>query len=129
MVFIQIFMLFITVIEISYGATKEKISLSPATWPQEQFQRLETISLRKNPRPKPLAFSGVEGLVAGTTSALAVHAGTDALRKGGNAMDACIATAMAGKEKRLLKLVILCEFLTEVQLVRTKLEKRIQFDH
>ena len=76
----------------------EKKSLSPSTWPKEEYQRLETISLRENPRPKPLAFSDVEGLVAGTTSALAVHAGADALRKGGNAMDACISTAMAGKE-------------------------------
>lgn len=97
--FIQIIMLYlITGIEISIRANpREKISLSPATWPREEYLRLETISLRKNPRPKPLAYSDAQGLVAGTTNALAVHAGADALRKGGNAMDACIATAMAGK--------------------------------
>jgi len=41
-----------------------------------------------------LAFSDGKGLVAGTSSALAVHAGTEALRKGGNAVDACLTTAL-----------------------------------
>ena len=73
------------------------VSLSPALWSADEKRRLETISLRKNPRPKPLAFSRVQGLVSGTASAQAVHAGTEALRKGGNAMDACITASMAGK--------------------------------
>lgn len=76
---------------------KPAISLSPLSWDAEVFSRLETISMRKNTRPKPLVYSKKQGLVSGTTSVLAVHAGIEALRNGGNAMDACIATSMAGK--------------------------------
>lgn len=52
----------------------------------------------KDNRPKPLAFSSGKGVVAGTTNAFAVHVGMDALRKGGNAMDACLSTAISGKK-------------------------------
>ena len=73
------------------------VSLSPANWPAGELQRLERYNLQKFNRPKPLAFSEGKGLVAGTSQAFAVHAGIDALRKGGNAMDACLATALAGE--------------------------------
>ncbi|KAJ7385719.1 glutathione hydrolase [Desmophyllum pertusum] len=73
----------------------ETVSFSPKTWLQRDLQRLEALSLQyPQRRPKPLAFSDGKGLVAGTSSALAVHAGTEALRKGGNAMDACLTTAL-----------------------------------
>lgn len=85
----------------SYDA--HPVSLSPSMWDAETFRRLEAMLLRKNPRPKPLEFSKDQGIVSGTTSVLSVHAGTEALRKGGNAMDACIATAMAGKSLKLLE--------------------------
>ena len=71
-------------------------SLSPATWPQGEFERLEKMNLNRFERPKPLAVSAGKGLVAGTTEPMAVHSGMDALRKGGNAMDGCLATALAG---------------------------------
>ena len=73
-----------------------EISLSPATWPQGEYERLERMTLSRFERPKPLAVSDGKGLVAGTTEPLAVHSGMDALRKGGNAMDACLATALTG---------------------------------
>ena len=73
-------------------------SLSPATWPQGEFERLEKMTLNRFERPKPLAVSAGKGLVAGTTEPLAVHSGMDALRKGGNAMDACLTTALTGIE-------------------------------
>ena len=72
------------------------ISLSPANWTQEERDRLERMTLNLHERPKPLAFSNGRGMVAGTTEPFAVHSGMDALRKGGNAMDACLATALAG---------------------------------
>lgn len=72
------------------------ISLSPANWTQEEYDRLERMSLNRYERPKPLAVSEGRGIVAGTTEPFAVHSGMDALRKGGNAMDACLATALAG---------------------------------
>lgn len=75
----------------------EAVSFSPKTWFQRDFKRLEALSLQYSQRrPKPLAFSSGNGLVAGTSSALAVHAGTEALKKGGNAMDACLTTALTG---------------------------------
>ena len=73
------------------------VSLSPATWPQGEFDKLERMNLNRFERPKPLAVSQGKGLVAGTTEPFAVHSGMDALRKGGSAMDACLATALAGK--------------------------------
>ena len=78
-------------------------SLSPTTWPQGEFERLERMTLNKFERPKPLAVSAGKGLVAGTTEPFAVHSGMDALRKGGNAMDACLATALTGMRKGSVK--------------------------
>lgn len=77
-------------------AAKCDVSLSPKTWPQGEFDRLERMTLNRYERPKPLAVSEGKGLVAGTTDPFAVHSGMDALRKGGNAMDACLATALTG---------------------------------
>ena len=76
----------------------EEVSLSPKTWFQRDLQRLEELSLYNSQRrPKPLAFSSGKGLVAGSGNALAVHAGKEALKKGGNAMDACLTTALTGR--------------------------------
>lgn len=73
----------------------ERISFSPKTWAADDFQRLEALSLLNTRRqPKPLAFSDGKGMVAGTGNGLAVYAGKEALRKGGNAMDACLTTIL-----------------------------------
>lgn len=73
----------------------ERISFSPKTWAADDFQRLEALSLLNSRRqPKPLAFSDGKGMVAGTGNGLAVYAGKEALRKGGNAMDACLTTIL-----------------------------------
>lgn len=90
-----LFLWFSIVLMTAQTATCE-ISLSPATWPQGEYERLERMTLSRFERPKPLAVSDGKGLVAGTTEPLAVHSGMDALRKGGNAMDACLATALTG---------------------------------
>lgn len=75
----------------------EAVSFSPKAWFPRDLQRLEALSLQSaRRRPKPLAFSDGKGMVAGTSSSLAVHAGTEALKKGGNAMDACLTTALTG---------------------------------
>ena len=74
----------------------ENISLSPADWPEGEFEKFERLSLSPA-EPKPLALSFGKGMISGTTSPFAVHSGLVALRKGGNAMDACIATALARK--------------------------------
>ena len=78
---------------------RSDISLSPKTWPPNEFDRMETMTLNRFERPKLLAVSNGKGLVAGTTEPFAVHSGMNALRKGGTAMDACLATALAGTQK------------------------------
>ena len=75
------------------------ISLSPKTWPPNEFDRMERMSLNRFERPKPLVVSNGKGLVAGTTEPFVVHSGMDALRKGGTAMNACLAAALAGIQK------------------------------
>lgn len=81
----------------TYCYRASEVTLSPESWPKEVFDRLERFNLLKDyNRPKPLAYSDGKGVIAGTTNAFAVHAGVDALKKGGNAMDACLATALAG---------------------------------
>ena len=77
-------------------AFKDGISLSPKDWPKEDFDRLKSYAAQKYHFPKPLAVSNDHGVVSGTTNSLAVHAGIVALRQGGNAMDACLATALTG---------------------------------
>ena len=90
----------------------ESVSFSPKTWFPRDFQRLEALSLHySHRRPKPLAFSDGKGLVAGTSSALAVHAGTEALRKGGNAVDACLTTALTGIFEFLSSVKIFSSFI------------------
>lgn len=75
----------------------DAVSFSPKTWFPRDLQRLEALSFQSaQRRPKPLAFSDGKGMVAGASSSLAVHAGTEALKKGGNAMDACLTTALTG---------------------------------
>jgi len=75
----------------------DAVSISPKTWFPRDLRRLEALSLQSGQRrPKPLAFSDGKGMVAGASSSLAVHAGTEALKKGGNAMDACLTTALTG---------------------------------
>lgn len=81
----------------SASVPPESTSFSPKTWAVDDFQRLEALSLlNSRRRPKPLAFSDGKGMVAGTGNGLAVHAGKEALRKGGNAMDACLTTILTG---------------------------------
>ena len=75
------------------------ISLSPKTLPPNDFDRMERMTLNRFERPKPLFVSNGKSLVAGTTEPFVVHSGMDALRKGGTAMNACLAAALAGIQK------------------------------
>ena len=78
---------------------RSDISLSPKTWPLDEFDRMERMTLNRFERPKPLAVSNGKGLMAATIEPFAVHSGMDALRKGGTAMYACLATTLAGIQK------------------------------
>ncbi|XP_028397809.1 uncharacterized protein LOC114521544 [Dendronephthya gigantea] len=78
----------------SFTVICDGVSLSPKDWPKEDFDRLKSYSAQRYFFPKPLAVSPGYGVVSGTTNSLAVHAGIVALQQGGNAMDACVATAL-----------------------------------
>ncbi|XP_028417027.1 uncharacterized protein LOC114541250 [Dendronephthya gigantea] len=78
----------------SFTVICDGVSLSPKDWPKEDFDRLKSYSAQRYFFPKPLAVSHDNGVVSGTTNSLAVHAGIVALQQGGNAMDACVATAL-----------------------------------
>jgi gamma-glutamyltranspeptidase/glutathione hydrolase len=67
--------------------------LSPAHWPEAERLRLERREAAIWPTEARSASSR-QGLVTGTASPIAVHAGAEALRQGGTAADAAIATAL-----------------------------------
>ena len=67
--------------------------LSPARWPEAERLRLEQREAAIWPTEIRSANSP-RGLVTGTASPIAVHAGAEALRQGGTAADAAIATAL-----------------------------------
>ena len=67
--------------------------LSPARWPEAERLRLEQREAAIWPTEIRSASSR-QGLVTGTASPIAVHAGAEALRQGGTAADAAIATAL-----------------------------------
>ena len=72
---------------------EQDIDLSPATWPAgelEEFSRYD----RAWGEPIPLA-EGSRAMIAGTSSALAVRSGLEALKQGGSAVDAAMTHALA----------------------------------
>ena len=67
--------------------------LSPARWKAEEKAQAE----QAEQMPWPLqarVVQGQQGLVAGTMSPIAVHAGIEALRQGGTAADAAATVAL-----------------------------------
>lgn len=74
-------------------AQAPKVDLSPANWPPGEFERYSELHYNYDlPR---LQGTGRRALIAGTSSALAVRAGLEALKQGGSAADAALVTAMA----------------------------------
>ncbi len=71
------------------------ISLSPADWEDgdlAEFSEGQKLWRRDEPLP---AFQSQNAMITGTTSVLAIRSGFEALKKGGTAADAVIATALA----------------------------------
>ena len=71
---------------------QSEINISPALWPaaeREQYLSLET----EFNGPHPAAI-GTQGMVAGTSNPLAIHAGLVVLKQGGTAADAALCTAL-----------------------------------
>lgn len=69
-----------------------KISLSPKLWDKDELNKY--LELNQNfGRPIPL-IKGKNGMIAATSNALAIHAGMEALKHGGSAVDAALVTAI-----------------------------------
>ena len=78
------------------------VDLSPGSWPGGELERYTAENNRNGADYKvevgydipPPAGQGRRGMVIGSTDALAVRAGVEALKQGGSAMDAALTTAL-----------------------------------
>jgi gamma-glutamyltranspeptidase/glutathione hydrolase len=70
-----------------------RVDLSPGVWPAGDLE--EFAALEDGFGTLKAAARGDEGMVVGTTGPLAVRSGVEALRQGGNAIDAAITTSLA----------------------------------
>jgi gamma-glutamyltranspeptidase/glutathione hydrolase len=69
--------------------------LSPANWPKAERERLEKIEAETWWSPlEAKAFESEGGIISATVSPIAVYAGVQALKAGGNAADAAATTAL-----------------------------------
>ncbi len=68
-------------------------NLSPASWPKEELNRYAT--LERTWGSSPHLASGRRGVIVGTSNALAIRAGFEALKQGGSAVDAALVTSLA----------------------------------
>lgn len=71
----------------------ERVSLSPADWSEGALE--EATALHDESSVEARSAEGREVMIAGTSSALAVRSGYEALLRGGSAADAVAAAAMA----------------------------------
>lgn len=74
------------------GSSYTHGSLSPAHWPTGELEKYTQLDL-DGTRPKPLVTSS-RAIVAGLLGARAVHSATQALKEGGNALDAALLGAL-----------------------------------
>jgi gamma-glutamyltranspeptidase / glutathione hydrolase len=70
-----------------------KIKMSPEAWPQAELEKYW--QLQKDYNHQQQAVEGSQGMVAVTNHAFAARVGLEALRQGGSAADAALATALA----------------------------------
>jgi gamma-glutamyltranspeptidase/glutathione hydrolase len=68
--------------------------LSPANWPQAERERLEKLESQSWSPLEAQSVEGSGGIVSATVSPVAVYAGIQALKCGGNAADAAATTAL-----------------------------------
>jgi len=71
----------------------EAMNLSPANWPAGELEEYAKLN-QSFGVPKP-SVEAKQGMVVGTSGALAVRAGIEALKQGGSAADAALTTALA----------------------------------
>jgi gamma-glutamyltranspeptidase/glutathione hydrolase len=69
-------------------------SLSPGDWPEAERRQLEGVEAQTWSPAAARSLSSEQGVISATVSPLAVRAGLEALRLGGSAADAAVATAV-----------------------------------
>lgn len=83
-----------------HAGKRQDVNLSPSAWDPAVLEaylasmRSESLETELQQRNRVLRSEGESGIVASTSGALAVHAGVETLRRGGNAMDALLATVL-----------------------------------
>jgi gamma-glutamyltranspeptidase / glutathione hydrolase len=85
--------LMVSLILLSASASVSAADLSPGKWPAQERARLEQMEQALWPSTTR-AVEGRSGFIAATLSPIATHVGMQALRSGGTAADAAIATAL-----------------------------------
>jgi len=88
--------LLLCVVVLFWGCEKKsanEVDLSPANWPEGELEKFTKLNQSMG-KPKPFV-EGENGMIAGTSAALAVRAGMEALKQGGSAVDAALATSIA----------------------------------
>jgi gamma-glutamyltranspeptidase/glutathione hydrolase len=68
--------------------------LSPAQWPAQERQSVENLEAKTWTPPKAQTVSGGGGIVSATVSPIAVYAGVQTLKAGGDAADAAATVAL-----------------------------------
>jgi len=69
------------------------MNLSPANWLEGEFEKYTKLN-RIYGQPKTVV-EGTKGIISGSSEPISVHAGLEALKKGGSAADAVMTTALA----------------------------------
>ena len=69
-------------------------NLSPGSWPQAERERLEKLESQTWSPLEAQSIESAGGIVSATVSPVAVYAGVQALKQGGNAADAAATTAL-----------------------------------
>jgi gamma-glutamyltranspeptidase/glutathione hydrolase len=83
------------IIALASVATSYAADLSPASWPKAERERLENIESQTWGAPlEAQTFASSRGIVSATVSPIAVYAGVQTLKLGGNAADAAATTAL-----------------------------------
>lgn len=83
------------------GAAAFAVDLSPANWPAGTRERAEQIEAQRWDPEKAQTIVGTNGVVSATVSPVAVQAGLQALRQGGNAADAASTIALTQITRQL----------------------------
>jgi gamma-glutamyltranspeptidase/glutathione hydrolase len=85
----------ISLLFLPWGCSKKSAGstdLSPANWPEGELGKYTRLGLVSNV-PKPPVETG-NGMVVGAFGPLAIRSGVEALKKGGNAVDAALTTTL-----------------------------------